>query len=74
MMSKKLVLLLLVAVALTACDPGREVSPQEQREIDRQNRKVWRQMSGGYGPTVPNLQIAKYSTQRPTPQNDAAEY
>jgi len=33
MMSKKYYLLLLAAFALAACDPKREISPEEQREI-----------------------------------------
>ena len=64
MISKKFVLLVLGAVALAACDPKREISPEEQREIDRMDRKVWRQMSGGYAPAVPDLQIAQGAPQQ----------
>ena len=73
MMSKKFYLLLLAAFALAACDPKREISPEEQREIERQDRQVWRQMSGDFGRVAPDLQLAQYPSRLPTGQTGVAE-
>jgi hypothetical protein len=73
-MAKRFYLLFLAMFALAACDAGREINPEEQREIDRQDRQVWRQMSGVYGQPAPSLHIAQYATQRPTTQTAATEY
>ncbi len=45
-MSKKFYLLLLVAFALAACDPSKKLSPEEQRDLERQDRQLWRQLGG----------------------------
>ena len=43
-MSKKFYLMLLAVFVLAACDPSKKLTPEEQRELDRENREVWRQL------------------------------
>ncbi len=45
-MAKKFYLLLLAVFALAACEPSKQLSPEEQRNLERQDRQLWRQLGG----------------------------